>query len=491
MRKENGYQHRDALFGMPPFGGSIAQKVYYTESLLCDPNVDKHAGYPQRPLDANGVMEPWEPPFILLADRGNCTFVQKVRNAQHAGAAAVLVADTTCQCSDLQCLNKTGMNHTNCEMFSPFMADDGSASDISIPSFLVLKLDADEIRNALLQNQQLQIEMKFAIPTIDQRVEYALWTSPFDSITPDLFFADIPIIAKALGNSVYFTPHEYIHNGTSIFPQGCQGSVSNDCNSYCTNAGRYCAPDPEHDTTRGVSGADIVTESLRRLCIWYEHGANNGIGEKWWAYVHEFNKHCRDHHFTSKSCIKRAYTHSKVNSKTIKRCMNEFGGATEDKPNYLLTNELRAQEIMGIVVIPSVTVNDAVIHGQLSVNTVFSAICSGFADDSQPKICKTCSTCSDVTSCVKLGYCRPVGTNKGVSKAFFVFALICTTCMLGVLAIWDYEKTQATIRSEIRGIVSEYVPLEDEDDTPGDNRRSMSRDAATELDLEYESDDEG
>ena len=104
MRKENGYKHRDALFGMPPFGGLIAQKVYYTESLLCDPNVDKHTGYPHRPLDSNGVMEQWEPPFILMVDRGNCTFVHKVQNAQHAGAAAVLVADTTCQCADLECL---------------------------------------------------------------------------------------------------------------------------------------------------------------------------------------------------------------------------------------------------------------------------------------------------------------------------------------------------------------------------------------------------
>lgn len=48
-----------------------------------------------------GVMQvkAWQSPFILMADRGNCTFVTKVRHAQHAGASGVLVADNVCLCS--------------------------------------------------------------------------------------------------------------------------------------------------------------------------------------------------------------------------------------------------------------------------------------------------------------------------------------------------------------------------------------------------------
>jgi hypothetical protein len=75
--KENGYDHREALFGVPPYGGSIAQNVYYADSDLCDPNVDTTKGYPER-YERDGKMEPWPSPYILMVDRGGCTFVKKV-----------------------------------------------------------------------------------------------------------------------------------------------------------------------------------------------------------------------------------------------------------------------------------------------------------------------------------------------------------------------------------------------------------------------------
>jgi hypothetical protein len=77
LHTENGYDHREALFGVPPYGGSIAQNVYYANSTLCDQNVDTRKGYPRRPNN-----EPWPAPYILMLDRGDCTFVQKVCTTQ-------------------------------------------------------------------------------------------------------------------------------------------------------------------------------------------------------------------------------------------------------------------------------------------------------------------------------------------------------------------------------------------------------------------------
>jgi hypothetical protein len=80
--KENGYDHREALFGMPPYGGSIAQNVFWADSDLCDPTVDTSKGYPTRDIDSKtNKMMPWPSPYILMVDRGGCTFVQKVNNA--------------------------------------------------------------------------------------------------------------------------------------------------------------------------------------------------------------------------------------------------------------------------------------------------------------------------------------------------------------------------------------------------------------------------
>ena len=53
-----------------------------------------------------------------------------------------------------------------------------------------------------------------------------------------------------------------------------QTGVSN-CGSLCTNRGRYCMTDPDFDTKAGVSGADVVRESLRQKCIWNIYGGEN------------------------------------------------------------------------------------------------------------------------------------------------------------------------------------------------------------------------
>jgi hypothetical protein len=85
-----------------------------------------------------------------MVDRGDCHFSSKVRNAQHSGAAVVLIADTTCQCKheDL-CKVPEG---AVCEKHEPIMADDGSGYDIVIPSQLMFKQDADKVKEVLKNN---------------------------------------------------------------------------------------------------------------------------------------------------------------------------------------------------------------------------------------------------------------------------------------------------------------------------------------------------
>ena len=88
-----------------------------------------------------------------MVDRGGCTFVQKVRNAQRSGAAGVIIADNTCLCSaGDSCHSDPG---TDCETREPIMADDGSGADISIPSFLMFKQDADPIKAEVMAKQAL------------------------------------------------------------------------------------------------------------------------------------------------------------------------------------------------------------------------------------------------------------------------------------------------------------------------------------------------
>jgi hypothetical protein len=160
LSKQGGYDHREALFGVPPYGGAIQQSLYYAGSDLCDPNVDTRAGFPIRAKGIDGKMEPWPAPYILMVDRGGCTFVNKVRNAQRSGAAGVIIADNTCLCSaGDQCTSEPGVE---CETREPIMADDGSGSDISIPSFLMFKQDADPIIAEMKANHMVHLEMSWS-----------------------------------------------------------------------------------------------------------------------------------------------------------------------------------------------------------------------------------------------------------------------------------------------------------------------------------------
>lgn len=460
---------------MPPYGGAIAQQVYYADSELCDQTVDTTKGYPER-KDDKGKKLPWQSPFILMVDRGGCTFVQKVRNAQRAGAAGVLIADNTCLCSDLDCKSKTGITD-QCENAEPIMADDGSGKDISIPSFLMFKHDADPVKDELRANRPVQIEMAWALPNPDDRVEYDLWTTPSDVVTKD-FWTDFAPLAKALGKSAYFTPHMYIHNGLKM---GCQTNGENFCYTLCTNNGRYCATDPDNDLDRGISGADVVRESLRRLCIWEEYGANDGIGEVWWNYMKEFNDRCRDtDYFANDDCIADAYKHSKVDKARIDKCIADSNGTEEDKINTKLVKEINSQEQRGVVVIPSAFVNTAALRGGLTPTNVFTAICAGFSTGTAPPICEQCGTCIDAPGCVRAGYCKagsingaPGASAGGVSTHTFATSLLLVVVLFSGLGVWHYKRTQDEMRDQVRGILADYLPLEDQEPGGGGHSGMM------------------
>mmetsp|Transcript_20914 Transcript_20914/g.31520 ORF Transcript_20914/g.31520 Transcript_20914/m.31520 type:complete len:518 (+) Transcript_20914:115-1668(+) len=462
--KEEGYDHREALFGVPPYGGSIATNVYYADDELCDSDVDTHKGYPSRETGKNGKMEPWPSPFILMVDRGGCTFVKKVRNAQRAGAAGVIIADNTCLCSDTKCIEESGLQI--CETSEPIMADDGSGSDISIPSFLMFKVDADAIKKELKNDKPVQLEMAWSLPTPDDRVEYDLWTVPTDSVSRD-FLENFKDVAVALGQSAYFTPHMYIYDGVRSHCQGSDGQ--NMCYSLCTNNGRYCATDPDNDLEKGISGSDVVKESLRRLCIWKHYGDVDGVGSVWWDYVVEFMSRCNNpDYFMNEDCVKDVYKHSKVDGAAIDRCMKDSGGLTSDTTNAFLELEISAQTERGVVVLPTAFVNTAAIRGALTVNNVFDAICAGFAEGTSPKICRQCQKCGDPGECAKSkGVCKTGSISGGVSQTTFLFWIVIITGLFGGAYFWQYKKNKEDMRDQVRGILAEYMPLEDQDENGG------------------------
>ncbi|CAM9943350.1 unnamed protein product, partial [Phaeothamnion confervicola] len=250
--------------------------------------------------DANDI-EPMADPFILMVDRGECTFAAKVRRAQHLGASGVIIADNKCLCGDKTCVSAEG-----CEDVEPIMADDGSGADITIPSFLMKKPDAEAIHSHLEAKQYVQVEMTWSMPAPDDRVEWELWTSAVDP-TATAFKRDFKDVVLSLGAHAYFEPHYMLYNG-SVY--GCTDGTH--CGNLCTNGGRYCMTDPDLDRDQGLSGEDVVRESLRQKCIWQRYGGEEapadekGLGRAWWDYVNSFNVKCGVERFKDAGCVAAA-----------------------------------------------------------------------------------------------------------------------------------------------------------------------------------------
>jgi len=441
--KVKGYDHREALFGVPPYGGSIQQQVFHADDDLCKG--------PSKTERSPGQ------PFILMVDRGGCTFVQKVRNAQHSGAVAVIIADNTCQCKHQDiCTLDAG---TQCEEREPLMADDGSGTDITVPTMLMFKQDADPIKAKLDEGSMVRVEMSWSVPNPDDHVEYDLWSTVTDdkSSTFQMMWLDAMV---ALGQSAAFTPHYYIYDG--IKAQCRDNTGTNMCYTLCTNEGRYCAIDPDSDLDEGISGGDVVEESLRRLCIWDIYG-NNGIGTELFQYVREFAVCDNTDDFLGPVCRNGAMERANVDVKKVNNCMKKSGGVEDNEQNGRLQNQVEEVEAFGIIVMPVAYVNGVPIRGTLDFDVIFKAVCAGYKDGTAPEICSKCADCKDSYAdseytCVKNDYCEVKDTG-GVSSITFVRALASVIVFFGLLAFWQHRRSQAQMRNEVKGIMAEYMPI--------------------------------
>jgi len=372
--------HRGALFGLFPVGETVRGNLYYTRRSLCG---NQTAGTP-------ASIQKQE--FFLLVDRGGCSFVEKVRNAQKENVTALLVADNKCLCSfaadvcqaDEQCVDA-----------EPIMDDDGTGSDIRIPSMLLLKPDADRLKNELLAGTPVQLQLSWPVPqAVNGVAEYTVWMTP-DDILSHQFLSSFWEAAAELGDRAVFRPRMFIHDGTQ---KGCRryGNGEDPCNGSCTNFGRYCAPRSVYDfNTYENKGTLILVESLRRACIWDVYGEADGIGYEWWNYVQSWISRCGNSRYSA-SCAESIYATSGIERQLVETCMMESGNFRNNTSNTLLDQYLTEADDYDVTFAPTLFVNDAVVRGALTFGNVLEAICMTYAENDIPEICFNWESCSEM-----------------------------------------------------------------------------------------------
>ncbi|KAM7263589.1 hypothetical protein ACFE04_001272 [Oxalis oulophora] len=359
-------------FGVPQYGGTLMGTVSYPKSNQkgCKSFDDLSISFKSKP---GGL------PTFVLVDRGDCFFTLKAWNAQKAGAAAILVADDTLE---------------------PLITMDTPEEDtigadyqenITIPSALISKTLGDSLKKAVASGEMVNMNLDWteSLPHPDERVEYEFWTNSNDECGPKCdgqleFVKNYKGAAQILEQKGYtqFTPH-YI---TWYCPEAF--ILSKQCKSQCINRGRYCAPDPEQDFTRGYDGRDVVIQNLYQACFFKIANAS-GKPWLWWDYVSDFSIRCpmKENKYT-RECADDVVKSFSVDLKKVQNCV---GDPEADYDNPVLKAEQDAQIGQGsrgdVTILPTLIINNRQYRGKLDKGAVLKAICSGFQEATEPAIC--------------------------------------------------------------------------------------------------------
>jgi|JI9StandDraft_1071089.scaffolds.fasta_scaffold129068_2 hypothetical protein len=127
-----------ANIGIVPYGHTIIGNLWIDAKNL--------KGCNEFEKEFTGVYDPdTDPSPIVLIERGECSFVTKIRNAEHAGARLVLIIDDKDE-----------------EIENVILIDDGNGNGIRIPAMLITKKDGAVLEDYLLkQNERVALLASF------------------------------------------------------------------------------------------------------------------------------------------------------------------------------------------------------------------------------------------------------------------------------------------------------------------------------------------
>lgn len=261
----------------------------------------------------------------------------------------------------------------------------------------------------------LLAEISWHVPKFVYKVTMDLWHSPIDTHSKRFLASNFSVIARTFDlnemhgnthdnesyndnmNLLRFKERPVLLDGVAL---GCLGNTDapdEACYRLCTNGGRYC-----HVSHRRTDGKDIVTESLRRLCIDQHYKSP----KFYWDYIDHFSNFCWDaDYFANEKCVEDAYKHSNIDKEVINSCFEDSGSPEKDTENVLLKDALIMQRKSGIHKSPSVKINHEInqVVEWLGLNpqSVLRGLCDAFELGQKPHVCYACMQCGDPVACAQ------------------------------------------------------------------------------------------
>lgn len=324
--------------GNPPYGSSILGLVHL----------------PQDPLACQAMLVT---SGIALLLRGECEFGQKVRNAEAAGAIAVLIID-----------NKDELVET------VIMGDRNN--DISIPSFLIAKRDG-ELLKSFVEIGEVVLKLHFEVRK-SEYVVMELWYSANEWKTRR-FLREFERFGKRFTKTLL-----NLHPRIALWNcYECQEANFTLDKPDCLSGGRYCAPDP--DGTGPLSGRNVLMEDLRQLCA-FQSIAHEDSDRKWFAYMKAVGELCATD--LTEKCALEAMKQAQLDEEKVLKCVLEsfHPGDPALADNYMLEKELNRWKTLSPGFFPALLINTVPYRGDWEGLAVAKALCASFSIN--PAICQ-------------------------------------------------------------------------------------------------------
>ena len=305
---------------------------------------------------------------ILLAYYGNCTFVQKARNAQNAGASMLLL-----------------INNNDQDIKTVLLEDDGSGRDIKIPVGLISLTDGKKIQNYIENNpkSKVMVEINFQKKiTSEKKIDFKLFFSSSELKGYELI-NNITKYLDKFNEQINFIPIYVTHQS----PTYDQKNSIRELN--CVSKGKYCYFPKE--TTIIQDGQRILIESLRQKCMFSK---NKEKLKYYYEYLNKFYTNClivKVPKFNDR-CAKQTLDNMGYPVDYLDDCVAESFGVNSllsstyiDNENTIFKNDYDEILKYKLTSFPAVIIDDKPLNGIINEYKIIVSLCNAVI--SKPLFC--------------------------------------------------------------------------------------------------------
>lgn len=319
-----------------------------------------------------------EVPIIML-DRGNCSFVTKVRNVQLAGGHLALI------------ININPLE----EVSDVIMADDGRGRDLTIPGVLISQKQGEIIKKFYRENklfpkiiENISIEVDFEMENRTNIVKLDFFVNSFNENYYSLI-KEISTHLKEIKNTIDLNVY-YISHPSYNYAKATYRDLPN-----CFGSGLHCHHPSKFQV---IDGRVYLEEDIKQKCILNYAKESDNIG-LYLDYVNSFFSECANKTAFNAECSAIVGERLALPLALINQCFHDSFNTTEIE-NYdanlkkffkiFAKNEILAADAAKksenfVSFLPSLMINNRNFWGSWTLENVFEAVCSAY--QKKPQIC--------------------------------------------------------------------------------------------------------